>query len=235
LNSPGTLFLLPTLLGDDASNDWLCQKEIALFEEIKVWFTENERSARRFLRKAGFKGDFDEMVMERLDKDTPSAEIETMLKHLLEGKDAAILSEAGCPGIADPGSSLVRGAQKKRIPVVAIPGPSAIVLTLMASGFNGQQFTFHGYLPVDTVQRSKRIRELENQAKTTGYTQIFIETPYRNNGLLADILKCCQPETPICIGVNITLPDGYTKTMSVRNWQKEVPELHKLPAVFAIG
>jgi 16S rRNA (cytidine1402-2'-O)-methyltransferase len=235
LNSPGTLFLLPTLLGDDASNDWLCQKEFALFEEIKVWFTENERSARRFLRKAGFKGDFDEMVMERLDKDTPSAEIETMLKHLLEGKDAAILSEAGCPGIADPGSNLVRGAQKKRIPVVAIPGPSAIVLTLMASGFNGQQFTFHGYLPVDTVQRSKRIRELENLAKSTGYTQIFIETPYRNNGLLADILKCCQPETPICIGVNITLSDGYTKTMSVRNWQKEVPELHKLPAVFAIG
>ncbi len=235
MNSPGTLFLLPTLLGDDASNDWLCQKEFALFEEIKVWFTENERSARRFLRKAGFKGDFDEMVMERLDKDTPSAEIETMLKHLLEGKDAAILSEAGCPGIADPGSNLVRGAQKKRIPVVAIPGPSAIVLTLMASGFNGQQFTFHGYLPVDTVQRSKRIRELENLAKSTGYTQIFIETPYRNNGLLADILKCCQPETPICIGVNITLSDGYTKTMSVRNWQKEVPELHKLPAVFAIG
>ena len=235
MNSPGTLFLLPTLLADEAGNEWLCQKELSLFDEITVWFTENERSARRFLRKAGFSGDFDKLVMLRLDKDTPSAEIEIMLKHLLEGKDAAILSEAGCPGIADPGSSLVRGAQKKRIPVVAIPGPSAIVMTLMASGFNGQQFTFHGYLPVDSVQRTKRIRELENLAKTTGYTQIFIETPYRNNGLFADILKVCLPETPICLGVNITLPDGYIRTMSARNWLKAIPELHKLPAVFAIG
>jgi len=235
LNSPGTLFLLPTLLADEAGNEWLCQKELSLFDEITVWFTENERSARRFLRKAGFNGDFDKLVMLRLDKDTPSAEIEVMLKYLLEGKDAAILSEAGCPGIADPGSSLVRGAQKKRIPVVAIPGPSAIVMTLMASGFNGQQFTFHGYLPVDSVQRIKRIRELENLAKTTGYTQIFIETPYRNNGLFADILKVCLPETPICLGVNITLPDGYIRTMSARNWLKSIPELHKLPAVFAIG
>ncbi len=235
MDSLGTLFLLPTLLADEAGNEWLCQKELSLFDEITVWFTENERSARRFLRKAGFSGDFDKLVMLRLDKDTPSAEIEIMLKHLLEGKDAAILSEAGCPGIADPGSSLVRGAQKKRIPVVAIPGPSAIVMTLMASGFNGQQFTFHGYLPVDSLQRTKRIRELENLAKTTGYTQIFIETPYRNNGLFADILKVCLPETPICLGVNITLPDGYIRTMSARNWLKSIPELHKLPAVFAIG
>ena len=106
---------------------------------------------------------------------------------------------------------------------------------MTASGFNGQQFTFHGYLPVDSVQRIKRIRELENLAKTTGYTQIFIETPYRNNGLFADILKVCLPETPICLGVNITLPDGYIRTMSARNWLKAIPELHKLPAVFAIG
>lgn len=235
MNSPGTLFLLPSSLAEEAGNEWLCRKETELFDHISVWFTENERTARRFLRKAGFTGNFDALTMLRFDKDSTSAEIETLLKYLLDGKDAAVLSEAGCPGIADPGSALVKGAHKRKIPVVALPGPSSIFLTLMASGLNGQQFSFNGYLPVDQVLRAQRIRELEGLARKSNYTQIFIETPYRNNALLADILRICQPETPLCIGVNLTLPEGWVKTQSVRNWLKETPDLHKKPVVYAIG
>lgn len=229
------LHLLPVLLGEDAPVNSLSNNELEVLNTIKLYCVENERSARRFLRKAGFTGSFDETVLIRIDKDSTSAEIKQAIAQIeLHGK-AGLLSEAGCPGIADPGSALIKAAHKKGISVIPYPGPSSILLTLMGSGMNGQHFRFNGYLPVDSVQRVRALRKLEEEVEQTGCTQLFIETPYRNNALLADILKTCKESTQLCIGVNLTLPEGWVKTMSVLNWKGNPPELHKQPAVFAIG
>jgi len=231
----GTLFLLPALLGDTAGVDTLSVWEIALIKEIKHYFAENERSARRFLRKAGFTAPFEDINIHHSDKDTPLAEQKKLLKILLEGSDAAILPEAGCPGIADPGAVIVKLAHEAGITVVPVPGPSAIFLTLMGSGMNGQHFSFNGYLPVERSERAKAIRELESVSAKTGYTQLFIETPYRNRVLAEDLLSTCNPRTRLCIGVNLTGENAFIRTLSIQAWQTQMPDLHKRPAVFAIS
>lgn len=232
--SAGRLYLLPCLLGDDAPIETLSQWEISLISELKVFLTENERSCRRFMRKAGFAGDFDTIELIRLDKDTSNHEIETILKRISLGIDAGILSEAGAPAIADPGAPLIRMAFNKGVEVIPVPGPSAIMLAISSSGLNGQQFSFHGYLPVDSPARIKKLRELQDDSKRTGYAHFFIETPYRNNALLKDCLSSLHPSTLINIASNLTLANALVKTQTVEQWKKETPELHKIPTVFGI-
>ena len=152
----------------------------------------------------------------------------------MAGRDAGLMSEAGCPGVADPGADIVAEAHRRGIKVVPLVGPSSILLSLMASGFNGQSFTFHGYLPIDKAQRSKRIKELEGQAEKFGQTQLFIETPFRNNQLLDEVLKVCKPATRLCIACNLTATDEMVQTKTIAQWKKEQPDLHKRPVIFLL-
>ncbi len=230
----GTLYLLPSYLGDEAKSDSLCGWETALIQELRIYFTENEKSARRFLRKAGYKDSFDDITLHRVDKDTRIEEQLDLLNLILNGADVGVLSEAGAPAIADPGASLISLAHDMGIPVVPIPGPSAIMLSIMASGLNGQQFTFHGYLPIDKIARAKKLRELEQVSFQTGYAQFFIETPYRNTSILEDCYSILHAGTRLCIGVNLTVPAGWIRTLPISKWKLIKPQIQKLPAVFGI-
>jgi len=230
----GRLYLLPCLLGDDASINTLSQWEISLLSEVKIFLTENERSCRRFMRKAGFTGDFDSIELIRLDKDTPSHEMESILKRIAQNQDAAVISEAGSPAIADPGAPLIRKAYQYGIQVIPVPGPSAIMLAISSSGLNGQQFSFHGYLPIESGARMKQLRELQEHSQKTGYAHFFIETPYRNNAFLKDCLGSLKTSTLISIASNLTLANAFVMTKTVDQWNKEIPDLHKIPTVFGI-
>ncbi len=229
------LHLLPVTLGEEAPTNTLCAQELEVIQSLSLFFVENERSARRFLRKAGYTASFDETEIVRIDKDSKASDIKEAMATLSRKGKAGLLSEAGCPGIADPGSELVQAAHRQGFTVIPYPGPSSIFLTLMASGMNGQQFRFHGYLPIDGVERSKRIRQLEEAVQKTGCTQLFIETPYRNNALLNDLLKVCRDQTRLCIGVNLTLPNASVQTRSIQQWRNKSPDLHKQLVVFALG
>jgi 16S rRNA (cytidine1402-2'-O)-methyltransferase len=235
MNKPGNLFVLPGLLGDDAGAEWLCGFEISLIKTLRLYFVENERSARRFIRKAGFEGDLNEIQLFRLDKNTKPEFMQSYLQLLEQGHDGAVLSEAGMPALADPGASLIISAHKKNIRVVPVPGPSAIMLAIVTSGLNGQQFSFNGYLPIEMTDKAKTIRKIEDLARNTGYAQFFIETPYRNNRLLNDILTICKPDTLLSIAANLCETNGWNKTQTIDDWKKEIPELHKIPAVFGLG
>ncbi len=179
--------------------------------------------------------DIDQLTFFELNKHTQSSEIPSFLKPLEKGEDVAVISEAGCPGVADPGADIVKLAHQKGISVVPLVGPSSILLSLMASGFNGQNFAFNGYLPVKSGERTKAINLLEKKAKIDQQTQIFIETPYRNNQLIADLLKTCSTSTLLCIAANITAENEFIATKKVGDWKKSVPDLHKQPAIFLIG
>jgi len=231
----GVLYLLPGLLGEQGGKEWLCGYELQLIQELRLYFTENERTARRFLRKAGYEGDLNLIRMIRLDKRTGIQELYELLKEIEDGQDAGIVSEAGMPALADPGSNLLRMAHGKGIRVVPIPGPSAILLAVAASGLNGQQFCFHGYLPIEEKARVQRIKQLEEQIARNEYAHFFIETPYRNNQILSVLLRECKDSTLLSISVNLTEPDGWTKTKSIEQWRKQIPDLNKIPAVFGLG
>ncbi len=177
----------------------------------------------------------DDLEFRILNKKTPPEDIPGLLDPLLKGRDAGLISEAGLPCIADPGSLLVAAAHKNRIRVHPIPGPSSIFLALESSGFNGQQFSFHGYLPIDKKELRSKIRELESAARSTGYTQIFMETPYRNNKLVEEVLSTCHNETLLSIAAELTLSGEFIKTLSIDEWKKEKPDLHKRPAVFLLS
>ena len=229
------LYLFPSSLSDDAGKEWLCAKEFELLDSIDLWFAENERTARRFLRSLGYKKEFTESNLFKLDKDTLPAELESYVKLIQANSNIAILSEAGCPGIADPGSELVKRAHRVGIEVIALPGPSSILLALMASGFSGQQFTFHGYLPIDSTQRKSKLKQLEQDANASGSSHLFIETPYRNEQILQSIFDCCNDESLLCIAANLTSPSGFCKSKKISDWKKEIPHLHKIPTVFIFG
>jgi 16S rRNA (cytidine1402-2'-O)-methyltransferase len=235
LNPSPTLYLFPTLLSEEAENNWLAARQFELLDAVNIWFVENERSARRFLRKIGYRKDFDTLPMRVLDKNTEPNALKGYIKELTALGKGAILSEAGCPGIADPGAALVAEAQKQGIDVVALSGPSSILLTLMASGLNGQQFTFHGYLPIKPDERIKKIKALDAEIQKSGAAQLFIETPYRNNALLNDLLAHCNTEHMLCIGKDLTTQMGWTKSKKIKDWKLEAPDLHKIPAVFILG
>ena len=230
----GIVYLIPTILSDDESSYQSLPAYItAAIKECKVFFVENERSARRFFKKC-----WKEMVIDDYEWFTIHKAEETVkqdfIKCLNEGKNIGIVSEAGCPGIADPGQILVDAAQKENIIIKPLVGPSSVLLALMASGMNGQQFSFHGYLPVDAGERKKKIKELENLSVQTNSTQIFIETPYRNNALISDMLQVCKPQTKLCIAYNITGEDESIKTKSIQQWKEQNVPLEKKPVIFLL-
>jgi 16S rRNA (cytidine1402-2'-O)-methyltransferase len=201
---------------------------------LRIFIVEELRTARRFLRSAGYTQNFDEVRFFVLNEHTDSREIGTYLDNISEGS-IGLLSEAGVPCVADPGSAIVALAHRKNIPVVPLVGPSSILLALMASGLNGQNFCFNGYLPVDKKDRERKLKELEQQAIRQNQTQIFIETPYRNNHLLESILTVCNPSTRIGIAANITQDNAIHQTKTVTEWRKQRINLHKQNTVFIIG
>lgn len=229
-----SLFLIPVTLGETDIEKVLppYNKEIIL--QIKYFIVENIRSARRFLKKVDSSINIDDLTFYELNKHTKPEQIEGYLNPLSNGFHIGIISEAGCPAIADPGSDIVAIAQRKNYKTVPLVGPSSILLSLMASGFNGQSFAFQGYLPVDGSERIKKIKQLENFIYHEHQTQIFIETPYRNLKLVEDILKHCTPTTKLCIAMNITCENEYIKTLPVKQWQKQLPDMDKQLCIFLL-
>ncbi len=230
---PGKLFLIPSFLGED--NPAVIPQQVKdAVQGLHEFIVEDARTARRFLRAIGYKKNFDtEVTIHELDKHAAKQDCEKLLKNVLTGKNCGIISEAGNPCIADPGNELVAFAHKKNIEVIPLVGPSSILLALVASGFNGQQFTFHGYLPVKEPERSSKIKKLA--AAIEKGTQIFMEVPYRNQKLLEDILKACGDNLSLCIACDLTLPSQFIKTKTVKDWRKEKPELNKRYCIFLFG
>ena len=230
----GTLYLIPVPLADDAAAKSFTQYLVDTVNSIKEYIVENEKTARRFLKEAGLKTPQSELLIHDYGKHNRADGTAEFFKGLQAGNDVGLMSEAGCPGVADPGAELVEKAHRMGIKVVPLVGPSSILMALMASGFSGQSFTFHGYLPIDKAARSKKIKELEVLSEKNDQTQLFIETPFRNNPMLEEILKTAHPKTRLCIACDITAATEFIQTKTIADWQKKVPELHKRPAIFLI-
>ncbi len=230
----GKLYLIPVTLGDTVVSDVIPEKVVRVINTIDHYIVEDERSARRYLKKAGILKPIQELVFYPLDKHKPSEEKGNFLHILEQGKDVGLLSEAGCPAVADPGADIVRIAHNKGIVVVPLAGPSSIILALMASGLNGQNFAFRGYIPVPKQERLKKIKDLESISARENQTQIFIETPYRNQYLLEDILASASPSTKLCIACDLTLDTEFVQTKSIQEWGKQLPEIHKRPTIFLL-
>ena len=229
------LYLIPVTLGETEINQVIPAYNHDIITEIKYFIVENIRSARRFLKKVEKSIDIDELTFFELNRHTDRKIIAEYLKPLEEGKPVGIISEAGCPAIADPGADVVAIAQAKKLRVIPLVGPSSIILSLMASGFNGQSFAFNGYLPVETAERKKALKKLENKVYNDDQTQIFIETPYRNAKMIETILSSLRPQTKLCIASGITCQEEYIKTRTVQQWKNEkIPEIGKIPAIFLI-
>jgi len=228
----GKVFLIPTVLYEDAV-ETLPAYLLDAVKQCQVFFVENEKTARRFLKKIWREMVIDDYQWLAIHK--AEEEVKRQFLQLLQaGKNIGIISEAGCPGIADPGQLLVEAAQQANSTVKPLVGPSSILLALMASGMNGQCFQFHGYLPIDTAERKKKIRELEADSYRRNCTQLFIETPYRNNAMIKDLLQSCHDETRICIAVDITAPSESIRTQTVKKWKQEQPDIHKRLALFLL-
>lgn len=231
----GTLFFIPVTLGDDNLERALPPDVISIAQKLDVFVVENEKTARHFLGLIKTRKPVRELTLLTLNEHTEDKAIPALLAPLLAGKDVGVMSEAGCPGIADPGAKLAALAHQKGIRVTPLVGPSSILLSLMASGFNGQRFTFLGYLPADKTARVQRLKEIEKHSQKFNETQIFIETPYRNQHLLADILAHCHAETRLCIACNISLENESIVSRSIKSWkQQPLPDLHKKPTVFLL-
>ena len=230
----GTLYLIPVPLAEETSAKSFTPYLVDTINSIKEYIVENEKTARRFLKEAGLKTPQSELVIHDYGKHTRADGNAEFFKGLQAGNSVGLMSEAGCPGIADPGAEIVEKAHRMGIKVVPLVGPSSILLALMASGFNGQSFTFHGYLPIDKVLRGKKIKELESITEKLDQTQLFIETPFRNNSLLDDILKNANPKTRLCIACDLTAATELVQTKTIADWQKKVPDLHKRPTIFLL-
>ncbi|ADB39024.1 SAM-dependent methyltransferase [Spirosoma linguale] len=230
-----TLYLIPTLLADDTAEQVLPPHIRDVIEKTDAYFVENVRSARRFITGLKTSRVIDETTFFELSKDTPPADTRRQIQEMMERKrNVGVLSEAGCPGVADPGSVVVGMAHTLGWRVEPLVGPSSILLALMASGMNGQSFIFHGYLPIERQDRARALRYLEKEAQGRQQTQIFMETPYRNDALFADILANCQGNTRICVACNLTGPDAFVRTLTVKEWKTQVPDLRKKPTVFLL-
>jgi 16S rRNA (cytidine1402-2'-O)-methyltransferase len=233
--STGILFLIPVSMGETDNDRLFPTLNLRLLEELKYLVVENEKTARRFIRSTGNKRDFDKLELILLDKRTKRDEISRPIELLIQGEDVGIMSEAGCPGVADPGQILMAEAHLYNIKVQPLIGPSSILLGLMASGLNGQGFTFNGYLPIDKKERIKKLRDLDSMVSRSGFTQIFMETPYRNQHLYDDILKTCNSRHKLCVAVDITLEAEQIKTLAIAEWKAEKINLHKRPCMFLLG
>lgn len=228
------LYLLPVTLGDTPWQSVLPTYNAEVIRGIRHFIVEDVRSARRFLKKVDRDIDIDALTFYPLNKHTSAAEMSGYLRPLQQGLSMGVISEAGCPAVADPGADVVSIAQQQGWKVVPLVGPSSIILSVMASGFNGQSFAFNGYLPIEPAERVKKLRQLEQRAYAEQQTQLFIETPYRNNKMVDDILRNCRPQTRLCIAANITCPGEYIRTRTVKEWHGQVPDLSKIPCIFLI-
>ena len=231
----GVLYLVPNTLGNPDTKETIPEGIKCRVNDISLFIVENLRNARRYLKSLNREINIDSLTFFELNEHTPVEEIPTFLDRVEKGMDAAIISDAGVPGVADPGAAVVRLAHEKGIRVVPLTGPSSILLALMASGLNGQSFCFHGYLPVKKPDRIRKIREIEQTTVRKGETQLFIEAPYRNDALLSDILETCHPSTLLCIAADITMESEFIFTKTTGAWKKKKPTLHKRPVLFLIG
>ena len=229
------LYLVPNMLSDSNWQDVLPAQVHTILSTTKYYIVENIRTARRFLKKVNKEIDINALTFFELNKFTKESQLSGFLKPIEQGFDVAVISEAGCPGVADPGADIVKLAHLKGIPVLPVVGPSSIILALMASGLNGQNFTFNRYLPVKQHKRTHVIAKLEKIAHNRNQTQIFIETPYRNNQMIKDLFQTCSSSTLICIAANLTSVDEFIATKTVGEWKNKVPDLNKQPAIFLIG
>ena len=233
-SDPGKLYLIPTTLGDNEPLEVLPISIKRAIEEINFYIVENEKSARRFIKKISPRKSQPDLQLNSLNKFTEAELIPSFLDPCLEGFDVGILSEAGCPAIADPGAEVVRLAHEKNIEVVPLVGPSSILMALMASGLNGQSFAFNGYLPIDNRSRKAAIKRYEKLSESNNQSQIFIETPYRNDSLLEELIKTLKDDTLLCVGTDITLASEFIKTKKIKDWRKETLDLHKRPTIFIL-
>ena len=231
---PGTLYLIPVTLGGQAE-EALPAHVLGIARQLDTFVVENEKSARQFLGEVKTAKPIRDLTLLTLNEHTTDKELPALLAPLLAGKDIGLVSEAGCPGVADPGAKLVALAHRRGVPVKPLIGPSSLLLSLMASGLEGQRFAFLGYLPSEKNQRVQKIREIEQKSRVQQETQIFIETPYRNQHLLQDLLASCRAETRLCIACNLTLVDELILTRAIAEWRSsELPDLHKRPTVFLL-
>ena len=229
-----TLYLIPVTLGETDYFRALPDYNRKVILSLKYFIVENVRSARRFLKKVSPSIVIDDLNFSELNEHTSPEVISGLLAPMDAGESVGLMSEAGCPAVADPGAAVVALAHRKGYRVTPLVGPSSILMALMASGFNGQRFAFHGYLPVDDVKRAERIKALELRMVAENETQLFMETPYRNNKLLNELIRICRPSTRLCIAVNITCDDEFIKTLPVKEWTGKKPDLNKKPAIFLI-
>lgn len=230
----GTLFLIPVPLAENATHKSYTPFLLDTINAIKSYIVENEKTARKFLKEAGLKTPQSELLIHDYGKHKRGNSLVPFFKELMLGENVGLMSEAGCPGVADPGADIVAEAHKRGIKVVPLVGPNSMIQAIMSSGFSGQSFAFHGYLPIDKAERTKKIKELENLSQKYRQTQLFMETPFRNNHLFEDVLKSCSPNTQLCVASNINGEDEYIKTLPIALWRKEKIDLHKKPTVFLI-
>ena len=233
-NGTGKIYMIPSALGDNEPFEVLPISIKQIIEAIDHYIVENEKSARRFIKKIIPRKSQASLHLEILNKYTEPEALPTFLEPCFEGHDIGVLSEAGCPGIADPGAEVVRIAHERGIQIIPLVGPSSITLALMASGLNGQNFAFNGYLPIDNPDRKQRIKKLEKLSADNQQSQLFIETPYRNDKLLSELLKALGNNTLLCIASDITLGTEFIKTKTVADWKLSVPNLHKRPTIFIV-
>jgi 16S rRNA (cytidine1402-2'-O)-methyltransferase len=229
----GKVYLLPMLLHEEGFES-MPSDVLTWIQQCDAFFVENEKTARRYFKKLWKEMVIDDYTWHAIHK-VENEQIHAFSQLIKQGKNIGILSEAGCAGIADPGQILVAAAQELGAIVKPYTGPSSLLLALMGSGMNGQNFHFHGYLPIDALERKKKIQALETEIKQTGVTQLFIETPYRNNQLFEAITQSCHPNTKLCVAMELTGPNEWIKTQSVANWKNSKPELHKKLVVFLLG
>jgi 16S rRNA (cytidine1402-2'-O)-methyltransferase len=230
----GKLFLIPTVLAENTAH-WVISPQVQdVIAHTKIFLVENPRSARRYISSLKLGINIEELHLETLDKDTLPEQVSRLMMPLLNGADIGVISEAGCPGIADPGALAVAYAHQKGIQVVPISGPSSLFLALMGSGFSGQSFAFHGYLPIDKKERAAALKKLEQESMREKRAQIFMETPFRNNQLLADALAALSPHTKLCIAKNLTAADEFIQSKAVADWKNFPLDLHKVPTVFVL-
>lgn len=227
----GTIYLIPNTLGEDNFSEVLPEDTIALIDRLDYFIVENERTARAYIKRLLPNKNQSDISMEIIDKQTDPLDLPLFLKPVEKGRDAGIISEAGVPCVADPGAEIVSIAHRRGIQVKPCVGPSSILLALMASGFNGQQFTFRGYLPFDGAIRKRTFQAMQKDIRD-GITQIFMETPYRNGKLLEELVKVMHPETKLCIAADITLPNEFIQTKTLASWLSQFPDIHKRPAIF---
>ncbi|WP_332019344.1 SAM-dependent methyltransferase [Kaistella sp.] len=230
------LFLIPAYLSENSPIAYFAPAIKEYILKTDYFFVENEKTARKVIKFFAPEKKQADLKLFLLDKYSESADLKEAQKLMKNGQDFGLLSEAGLPCIADPGNLMVKWCHENNIKIIPINGPSSIILALISSGFNGQEFTFHGYLPIDKSEKKSRIQYLENQVQKTGYSQIFMETPNRNNQLFEDLCKFLAPNARLCIAANINDPnEEFIKTLSIKDWQKNKPELHKIPVVFVLG